>query len=175
MAAMSHQEKPGEGRTVFLAGPFKALVDQDTATMRPFERMRYEALIGYLEARGYTVHNAHRREAWGANFLAPDECTRLDHTEIENCDLFIAFPGFPASPGTHIEIGWASARRKPILLLLEPGGTYAFLVRGLRAVADVSYVEMPDDTTGLEQFAEALLRLEARFGWRRETADHLRR
>jgi hypothetical protein len=76
----------------------------------------------------------------GADFLSPEECTRLDFSEIRDCDVFVAYPGDPASPGTHIEIGWAAAFGKPIVLLLEEGATYAFLVRGLNAVADVRYV-----------------------------------
>lgn len=143
-------------KSVFLAGPFKALVDPVTAEMRQFERVRYQALIGHLEGRGYSVHNAHKREAWGASFLTPEECTQLDYEEIHGCDLFIAFPGYPASPGTHIEIGWAAALCKPIILLLEQGHTYAFLVRGLHAVADVTYVQMPVDQVGINEFSAGL-------------------
>lgn len=65
--------------------------------------------------------------------MEPSECTRIDYNEIASCDAFIAFPCAPASPGTHIEIGWASAWKKPIVLLLEKGREYAFLVRGLTA------------------------------------------
>ncbi|MDX3570891.1 hypothetical protein [Streptomyces sp. ID05-47C] len=55
------------------------------------------------------------------------------------------FPGHPASPGTHIEIGWASALNKPIVLLLEANQDYAFLVRGLHTVADVTYLTFTPD------------------------------
>jgi hypothetical protein len=131
--------------------------------MEPFERARYEALIGHLEGRGYAVHNAHRREAWGARFLEPEECTRLDFVEIRGADLFVALPGAPAYPGTHIEIGWASAFGKPIVLLLEENRTYAFLVRGLHAVARVTYVRVPTGGTGVEELAGALADVERRF------------
>ncbi|GAA2827416.1 nucleoside 2-deoxyribosyltransferase [Crossiella cryophila] len=134
----------GSRRSVFLAGPFKALVD-DTGAMRVAEKARFEALIDRLEAEGYQVHNAHRREAWGKEFLRPEECTRLDYEEISDSTVFVAFPGHPASPGTHIEIGWASALGKPIVLLLEPDREYAFLVRGLHTVADVTYLTIGDD------------------------------
>ncbi|MEU8962824.1 nucleoside 2-deoxyribosyltransferase [Streptomyces sp. NPDC048491] len=126
-------------RSVFLAGPFKALVDSDGA-MNTEARNRFEVLIEGLEAEGYHVYNAHRRESWGAKFLTPDECTRLDYDEISASSVFVAIPGHPASPGTHIEIGWASALGKPIVLLLEEGKDYAFLVRGLHTVADVTYL-----------------------------------
>lgn len=153
----------GEARSAFLAGPFNALVDPATRTMHRYERARYEALIGHLERRGYTVYNAHRREGWGADFLEPDECTRLDFEEIRRADLFIALPGAPPSPGTHIEIGWASALDKPIMLLLEEGQPYAFLVRGLHAVARVTTVPVRAGRTGLDEFATALEEMERRF------------
>jgi hypothetical protein len=128
------------GRRLFLGGPFKSLVDARTGVMSATDRARILNLIERFEHAGYTVHNAHRREGWGADFLSPEECTRLDFTEIRGCDVFVAYPGDPASPGTHIEIGWAAAFGKPIILLLEEGASYAFLVRGLHAVADVTYV-----------------------------------
>lgn len=124
--------------------------------MSTFDRDRYEALIGHLEKCGYTVHNAHKRESWGANFLTPEECTRLDYEQIRDCDLFVALPGCPASPGTHIEIGWAAAFGKPLILLLEEDRTYAYLVRGLHTVGDVRYVSLPSGEIGLARFAAAL-------------------
>ena len=160
---------PDGRRLAFLAGPFKAIVDAETGVIRAFDRDRYEALINHLETCGYTVHNAHRRESWGAHFLSPEECTRLDYEHIRDCDLFVAFPGHPASPGTHIEIGWASAFGKPLILLLEEGHSYAFLIQGLHAVSDVSYVGMPTAEIGLEHFAAALEKLEARQRGRRDT------
>jgi nucleoside 2-deoxyribosyltransferase len=136
-------------RSVFLGGPFKAVVDAN-GTMRPEERSRLEKLIAGLEAAGYTVFNAHRRESWGARFMTPQECTRLDFEQISASEVFVAFPGCPASPGTHIEIGWASALGKPVVLLLEQDAEYAFLVRGLHTVGDVtSLVLAPgEDPTG---------------------------
>ena len=75
-----------------------------------------------------------------ANFLAPEECTELDLEEISGSDVFAAFPGSPPPPGTHIEIGWASTLRKPIVLLLHEDEEYAFLIRGLHAVGDVTHL-----------------------------------
>lgn len=152
---------PNGRRMAFLAGPFKGILDPETGMVRAFERKRFEALINHLEARGYTVHNAHKRESWGASMMTAEECTRLDYENIRDCDLFVAFPGHPASPGTHIEIGWASALGKPMLLLLEGHHTYAFLIQGLHVVGDVSYVSMPSGEIGLEHFATALEKLEA--------------
>ena len=149
-------------RIAFLAGPFKGIVDPETGMVRAFERARFEALINHLEARGYAVFNAHKRESWGASMMTPEECTRIDYENIRDCDLFVAFPGYPASPGTHIELGWASALGKPMLVLLEEGHKYAYLLQGLHVVGDVSYVNMPTDEIGLMTFATALEEVEAR-------------
>lgn len=144
-------------RRVFLAGPFKALVDKETGALRQHDRNRFESLISQLEAAGYHVHNAHRREGWGANFLTPEECTKLDLEEISGSAVFVAFPGSPPSPGTHIEIGWASALGKPIVLLLEEGKDYAFLVRGLHTVADVNYLTYAAEDDITERVVAAVL------------------
>ena len=147
---------------IFLAGPFKALVDPATGAMRPADRGRIESVIDALEAAGHEVRNAHRREGWGAQFLTPEECTRLDFEDIRDCDVFVAFPGAPASPGTHVEIGWASALGKPVVLLEDEGATYAFLVRGLHTVADVDHVPVGAGADVTGPVLAALDRLTAR-------------
>lgn len=113
-----------QNKKVFLAGPFKSLVDPKTGMMANHEKQKLLNLISFFEERGFSVHNAHKREGWGKDFMTPEECTAIDFKEISTCDLFVAFPGSPASPGTHIEIGWASALNKPIILLLEEGKDY---------------------------------------------------
>lgn len=72
---------------------------------------------------------------WGRNTMEPAVCTRINFDEITVCDVFVAFPGAPASAGRHIEIRRASALGKPILLLLEPNTECAFLIRGIDSVA----------------------------------------
>lgn len=145
MTDTDHTSRGRRRRRLFLGGPFKALVDPRTGVLSEVEQNRIAGLIERFEREGYEVHNAHRREGWGAEFLSPEECTRLDFTEIRDCDIFVAYPGAPASPGTHIEIGWAAAFGKPLVLLLDEEATYAFLVRGLHTVADVTYLHYSRD------------------------------
>jgi len=127
-------------KKMFLAGPFKALVDGETQEMSQKDVSFFTSIIEFFEARGWDVHCAHRREKWGREFMTPAECTTIDHREISACDVLLASPGSPASPGTHIELGWASALRKPIVLLMEQGKEYAFLVKGLEELTEVQYV-----------------------------------
>ncbi|WP_269147326.1 nucleoside 2-deoxyribosyltransferase [Planococcus antarcticus] len=81
----------------------------------------------------------------------------MDFKEISICDLFVAFPGSPASPGTHIEIGWASALNKPIILLLEEEKDYAFLIKGLGTVANVTFIRYLKEEDYLSQIEKLYL------------------
>ncbi len=148
-------------KRVFLAAPFKALVKNESNAMQDSDRKMIEDLLSFFEGKGYLVHNAHKREAWGKKFMEPEECTYIDYHEIEKCDLFVAFPGIPASPGTHIEIGWASAFRKKIVLILyENQENYAYLVRGLNSVSDVKYIVYNSADEYLSELAKYLEELE---------------
>nr|WGD65771.1 nucleoside 2-deoxyribosyltransferase [Bacillus subtilis] len=90
--------------------------------------------------------------------MTPQQCTKIDFDEISTCDLFVAFPGSPASPGTHIEIGWASALKKKIVLLLEKDRDYAFLIQGLNVVADVEYINFKDTDDLLQKIKSILMK-----------------
>lgn len=127
-------------KRLFLAGPFKSLVDPTTGRMSEKDIDLFNRIILFFEDRNWEVHSAHRREKWGQEFMSPDECTKKDYEEISRCDVFVAFPGSPASPGTHIEIGWASALNKQVILLLEEKAEYAFLVQGLNQVGNTTSI-----------------------------------
>ncbi|MCP1191408.1 nucleoside 2-deoxyribosyltransferase [Priestia flexa] len=146
-----------QSKKMFLAGPFKSLVDSKTGIMENHEKQKLLNLISFFETKGFSVHNAHKRESWGKDFMTPEECTEIDFKEISTCDLFVAFPGSPASPGTHIEIGWASALNKPIILLLEEGKDYAFLIKGLGTVANVTFIRFQKEEDYLSQLEKLYL------------------
>lgn len=144
-------------KKIFLAAPFKGLVNEKTMCMEETKKNEILNLINFLENKGYSVHNAHKREGWGKDFMTPEQCTAIDYEEIKKCDIFIAFPGVPASPGTHIEIGWASAFNKKIIFLLEDNQeNYAFLVRGLYKVSDVTYIVYHDNSEYYDELSKIL-------------------
>ncbi|WP_251861488.1 nucleoside 2-deoxyribosyltransferase domain-containing protein [Clostridium sp. Marseille-Q2269] len=139
-------------KRVFLAAPFKGTIKKNTSIMEDQEKSKIKNLILFLEEKGWVVDNAHKREKWGENFMSPDQCTKLDYNAIKECDLFIAFPGLPVSPGTHIEIGWASAMGKKIIILLsEKEENYAYLIRGLHTVGNVHYIIYYEEKEYLEK------------------------
>ena len=130
---------------VFVAAPFWAYVDKETGE---FDREAFgsiDRILQHFDKQGCVVYNAHRREQWGQAFMEPAEFTPLDYEQICSSDVIVAVPGSPASPGTHIEIGWASANKVPMVLLLEAGKEYAGLLMGLDEFAPVKIVEIDRD------------------------------
>ena len=105
---------------------------------------------GALERAGFDVFSAHRAEKWGdiTADLTSDQIARRDLDWMQRCDAFVAClpvgpDGLPfRSDGTHIELGWASALGKPVVLCIAdplPEGA-SHLVRGLSSIAAVEVV-----------------------------------
>lgn len=141
-------------KSVFLAGPFKGGLSVESGLLEEPLKRQLMDLVDFLENRGFRVFNAHRREQWGRDLVTPEECTSIDFEEIKESDWVVALPGCPASPGTHIELGWASALGKPITVLLEAGKEYAFLVRGLHRVTDVRYIHFESTEDCLSELSK---------------------
>ncbi|MGW1729051.1 nucleoside 2-deoxyribosyltransferase [Streptomyces sp. NPDC002306] len=154
-------EKP----VVFIGGPFKGAVNSKTGVLAHGLRNRYRRLIRFYEESGWEVLNAHREEGWGLSMVPAAACTERDFRWMSSCDLFVAFPGDPASPGTHIEIGWASAMGRPTILLLEEQGKHAALVTGLGGVAPATtYLTYRQDPAFLASLSQATAALAVRLG-----------
>ncbi|MFF5662878.1 hypothetical protein ACFY7F_08545 [Streptomyces griseofuscus] len=134
----------GSKPLVFVGGPFKGLLDPETGLLPDRHCSNYRALIDHFTGLGFEVDNAHRRESWGAEVMAPDVCTRLDYLALRKAVLFVAYPGDPPSPGTMVEIGWMSAMAKPMILLIERGQEVPPLVAGVHTIAPVRYVGVED-------------------------------
>lgn len=127
---------------VFLAAPFAQWLVRETGHLEPRWRHRLELLIEGLAARGAEVFSSHRDEAWGAALLEPAACTQRDFAAMRSTDVVCAVIGAPPSGGVMIELGWASALSKPVLMLVPKDSHLSPLVQGLAAVARV--VEMPE-------------------------------
>ncbi len=141
---------------VFLAAPFQNVMNSAEKKMNNEDVTSLSRLIQFLEKNGCEVHNAHLREKWGEEWMHPDVCTKIDYDEISKADILIAFPGKYPSGGVHIELGWASALGKRIILLLEKSNGYSNLVIGLKKVANVEYIYYSNEAEYYEKLIELL-------------------
>ncbi|MGE4172808.1 MAG: nucleoside 2-deoxyribosyltransferase [Methylocystis sp.] len=113
----------------FLACPISGFMRFGQLKLPPqFERF-IRGIFAVLKEESDETFLALARERWGAAIMQGDICTPLDFEEMRRCDLVVAYPG--TSCGVAIELGWASALGKPIILLLDPIGDHTPMIRGL--------------------------------------------
>ncbi|MDX6648236.1 MAG: hypothetical protein QOJ97_187 [Solirubrobacteraceae bacterium] len=123
-------------------------------------RRTIECALDALEQDGFRVFSAHRVERFGDEDVTgrSGQIATRDFGWMNACDAFVAMlpgdvDGTPyRSEGTCIELGWASAMGKPIILVTTPHATYSHLILGLGAVARVAWLtaaELQQDPTAL--------------------------
>jgi len=103
-----------------------------------------ETIDSVVKSEGFSTTLPHRDLSdWGA---IPDiniqEITKQYFDEIDSSDVFIAYP--EKGRGTHVELGWAIARKKRIILLFEQNFYLGTMIPGLGAVADIDIIKFKD-------------------------------
>lgn len=128
---------------VFIATPYTQFCDDNNLLKKEYLYF-FNKLVKELKANKIDYFLALEREAWGKNYLADIESTRVDYDAVVNCDIVCAIPGFPHSGGVHVECGWASANKKKINLFLECNKEYSPMITGLSAISEVKYYYYED-------------------------------
>lgn len=141
---------------IFFGAPFTKHLKKDSGQFHESKKTLIENIVKLLTERGHDVRNAHVREEFGNKLLDPKTCTKLDFDEIKKCNLFMAMPGNPPSGGVHVELGWASALNKKILLLLKKDGEYSPLITGLSRIGKVKTIYFRNRADLLEKIKKVL-------------------
>lgn len=88
-----------------------------------------------------SVYLALERENYEIKQMKNDDiCTLQDYKAICNADIVVAIP--EDSQGVAVEIGWASALDKKIILVLDQIYTYSALIKAINVVTDAIIVNI---------------------------------
>ncbi|MFF3645571.1 nucleoside 2-deoxyribosyltransferase [Streptomyces sp. NPDC002564] len=140
------------GVDVFVGGPIQHAI-RDDGFHRPLRHAIRDIIDAVTAARG-TVFSAHVAEKFGVDtpLFSPDQVSVRDIGWMRRCDVFV--PVLPVdangelmrTDGTHVELGWASALGKPILVVtpLPMAANASHLLRGLPSVADVTVFDLAE-------------------------------
>ena len=153
------------GLDLFVGGPIQhAISDQGFAAgLRDSLSLAHDTLA----AHGATVFSAHRVERFGGDtaLFTPEQVSARDLRWMSKCDVFI--PVLPSSDGelmrtdgTHIELGWATALGRPIVLLTEHPivDSASHLLKGLHRIGDVQHIDAHRFARSPFLLVEAVLR-----------------
>lgn len=114
-------------KKIFISCPFNKFLKNNTFVDKPFREFTeelYEVCLQYTP----NVFFALKREDYGAKPMPNYSCLR-DFEEMKNADIVLAIPD--DSMGSAVEIGWASAMRKNIVLILNMGQDYSPLITNI--------------------------------------------
>lgn len=155
---------------MFLACPITGLIDETNRLPSDYEqfiRELREILVGSVDR----VFLALEREDWGSALMPAEICTPLDFEEMRRASVVVAYPG--RSLGVCIELGWASAMGKVIVLLAPPEDPATPLIAGLPHLPEARVYRIPLDQEPSREAAIALRpKLESLF--RSLRAEHRR-
>lgn len=131
---------------LFLAAPYTQWMDWELGSLHA-DRVEYLSILrqAFLE-KGMAVFSAHHNEDWGRSWLPPEICTPADFLAVQRSDVVCALLGQSVSPGVLVELGWASAMGKPVVLLVGDD-PLPQLVRGLEEVTCVEILQLPESWT----------------------------
>jgi nucleoside 2-deoxyribosyltransferase len=134
---------------VFVGGPIQYAIRPNESFHRE-TRSIVELTVAALHDSGHRVLSAHIFENFGKMDVSgkfQEICSR-DYQWMQQCDVFVAILPLDAdgnvifSSGTAVELGWASAMDKPIILVCDPAPKYSHLSMGLDAIARVTKVDI---------------------------------
>ena len=128
---------------IFISCPFTGICEENNYEVKNEYKKFFDDLIGGIESRGHDYYLAIKRENWGKAHQGPEECTISDYRGVKNSDFLIVIPGNKMSRGisggVHIELGWASALKKKLHILIENNVIYSPVLMGLTALTNVEY------------------------------------
>jgi nucleoside 2-deoxyribosyltransferase len=130
---------------IFLAAPFTQLLEPDGAGIGRFRAIIREVMT-IIEEAGHSVVCAHEREEWGLRLDTPARALKLDLTEIEISDVLLAIVGSPPSPGVQLEIGFAIAKQRKMVVCVKLGDFVPYLLRGIDSLPSVVLLEYSQET-----------------------------
>jgi nucleoside 2-deoxyribosyltransferase len=141
---------------IFLGTPITPLLGSDGLFDK--KAMNHlKIILNDLKSCEFDVFCAIEREEWGHALMEGIECTVLDYKGLEESDIFLAFPN--SSYGVHMELGWASALQKPIIMVVnEDIGVKTSLVEGLNTVtpSKIIYYKSENEFPSLSQWENEL-------------------
>lgn len=140
---MNFMNKGGRMK-VFLAMPYSQLCDEKYEVKSEYKKF-FTRLTDELRKINCEYFLAHEREKWGKTYSSAEESTTIDFETIKEVDLVCVIPGVPNSGGVHVEIGWASANKKPLKIFLKNNYPYSPMVTGIHCLTQTDYIYYSED------------------------------
>ena len=135
-----------ENKKIFIVCPISKHFEKNK--MDEDYQIFIKKLYRYIKEKYKNVFLALEREKYGQEKMSGEVCTPLDYKEMKDTDILLAIP--EDSMGVAIEIGWASAFHKNIILILDKKYKVSPLVENIDTVTNCKKVYI-DTTNGYQK------------------------
>ncbi len=157
------ESSPNSSLPVFVGGPFHHAVS-DSGIFDPLVGALIVKITTSLEKAGFTILSSHLAEEFGQIALdgAAEEIVRRDFEWMQSCGAYVCLlPNHEdgksyRSDGCCIELGWASALKKPTILVRDMNTSFTDLIVGLGALGAVEHLPMQEVANDPNLLIEAL-------------------
>lgn len=121
---------------IFLACPISKYIVKNEYCNENFKNFILDA-YSICKKHSSEVFLALKREKFGKN-LMPDTCTKFDYEEMKSSEIVVAIP--EDSKGVAVELGWASAMKKTIILLLDKSIYFSPLIYQIHDITNCKVI-----------------------------------
>jgi nucleoside 2-deoxyribosyltransferase len=138
---------------IFLSVSYSSQVDA-TGKVFPEYRKELESVISVFEKINHHVYCAPREDLWTLNDTSPADAFEVDMRNVNECNLFVAFVGNKVSAGIQMEMGFALAKGKRIIIAIPATDKLGYVNQGLidtRSAEILVYADSKDLQTKLAE------------------------
>lgn len=102
-----------------------------------------ERIAGTIETWGHSVCLPHKDKGnWGRTYIPPENIAKICLDAVAEAEVVVALPG--KSRGVHIELGFAAALHKKLILCFAEGEDRSIFSFGLKEVTSTIEIEYPN-------------------------------
>ncbi|WP_157596982.1 TIR domain-containing protein [Streptacidiphilus rugosus] len=153
MTELSDAEIAADARRtmrVFLAAPSLRLTGPADGVFSLALRGRLTALRDALLDSGVSVFSAQHDDVWTTRGVGIGLRVPSAFRAMHAADLAVAYVGSPLSAGVGMELGWATALRKPVVLLVDKAVSHSPMITTLEEVSPVLPLEFDPNWTAAQ-------------------------
>jgi len=139
---------------IFVSGPLRRTLDE-AGKMDPKYIEKIKKLRLFLEEHGHEVFIPHEVDNFFKSFN-PVNVVKTDYQQIRCSDLVIVYPDYPPSGGACVEMGWATAMFKRVIILYKEGKQYSPLLTSMDKLERVQTITYNTDEEGFQKLEELI-------------------
>lgn len=121
----------------FISFPFSTFHENRSDLLIPKAKEFFEELTDYFNDNNIFYYLSQEQKVCRENYYTEEELTKFDYETMKKCEYVFFAPENPYSDDSYIELGWASALKKNIILLLEKNTYYPPLVTEITCMTNV--------------------------------------